>query len=359
MLDLATSVFAMNPNGMQHLLSLLRAIGSPLASDHPQANEKVENSYVSELYLIAEANKIPLTYLNAVSPEEIRDLPDYSYHCTRLCRLLEMAGEISELFNGDDIDYVVFKTLRPYPEDVSDIDVLNLGSHRDYEEVVDALRGRGYIFMEKGGYCTTFQDHKTHFKTEAMIDIYDQISIGHLIYMDKHKLSKYVVETDLPKGSKINIFAPEAELLDTIAHSAIKENRYILEEYYATLHYLALMDQTSIERFIDLIKENKLVIACRWHLTITSTLHKLAYGFVPERLSGLLLRLGGSWSRAYKEIFESDYPPYECDPVILAYIFKEKLQDNTFRRSLCNQVFKPPTKAFTTRLLTRLKDILH
>jgi len=225
--------------------------------------------------------------------------------------------------------------------------------------IVEAVRGRGYIFMEKGDYCTTFQDYRTRFKTAAMIDVYDGVSVGHLIYLDKRRLSSYVVEKDLPKGGKTNIFAPEAELLVTIAHSAIKENRYILAEYYATLHYLALMDQTSIERLIGLIKENKLVNAGRWHLTITSILHKLAYGFVPERLSDLLLRLGGPWSRVYKEIFRSNYPPYKCDPVTLTSIFKEKLQDNTFKRSLCTQILMPPRKAFMTRLLTKLKDALH
>jgi hypothetical protein len=348
----------MGSNDGQRLLALLRAIGSPLASNRPQVNERSGNSYVPELYSIADVNKIPLTYLNTVNPKEGENLPQYNYHHTRFSRLLEIVNEMSELFSEEDLNYVVFKTLRPYPEDVSDIDVLNLGSRRDYERMVEALRKRGYIFMEEGGYCTTFQDYKTRFKTEAMIDIYDEVSVGRLIYLDKRKLSNYVVEKDLPKGSKSNVFAPEAELLVSISHSAIKENRYILAEYYATLHYLTLMDQNSIERLIGLIKENKLVNAGRWHLTITSILHKLAYGFVPERLSNLLLRLGGPLSRAYKQIFESDYPPYTCDPATLASIFKEKLQDNVFRRSLCDQMLSFPSRTFTKRFLTRLMGIL-
>jgi len=343
----------------QHLLVLLRAIGSPQASNKLQAGERLENSYVPRLYAMAEANKIPLTYLNTVSPEERQNLAEYNYHYTRLRRLLEMTNEVSELFNEGDVNYVVFKTLRPYPEDVSDIDVLNLGSRRDYEKMVEILRRAGYIFMERGAYCTTFQDYKTRFKTELMIDVYDEVSVGYLVYLDKRKLSRHVSEIELPTGQIVRVFSPEVELLATIAHSAIKENQYILAEYFATLHYLALMDQSSIEELIDLVRRNKLVNAFRWHLTITSILHKFAFGFIPEKLSNILFRLGGPWIRTYKQVFELSYPPYKCGPMTLISIFKEKLRDNIFKRSLCTQMLTPPTKAFTTRLLTRLRDILH
>ena len=37
-----------------------------------------------------------------------------------------MVAEVSELFEKEDINYVFFKTLRPYPQDMTYIDVLNL-----------------------------------------------------------------------------------------------------------------------------------------------------------------------------------------------------------------------------------------
>jgi hypothetical protein len=73
----------------------------------------------------------------------------------------------------------------------------------------------------------------------------------------------------------------------------------------------------------------------------------------------LLFRLGGSLSRAYNQVFELGHPPYKYDLTTLADIFKEKLQDNTFRRSLCLQMLTFPAKAFTKRFLTRLKELLR
>ena len=340
------------------MLTLLRAIGSPLMPNNIQASERFGSSYDSKLYSIAEVNKIPLTYLGTVNLQERKRLPEYNYHYSRLRRLMEVVAEVSGLFNREGVNYVIFKTLRPYPEYVADIDVLNVGSRNNYKKMVEILEESGYLLMEEGAYCTTFQDYKTRFKTELMIDVYDEISVGHLIYLDKHKLSHHIAEKELPTGQAVRVFSPEAELLATIAHSAIKENQYILAEYYTTLHYLALMDQYSIERLINLVRENRLVNAFRWHLTITSTLHKLAFGFTPEKLSNLLSRLGGPWSRAYRQVFESTHPQYKCNPLTLASIFGEKMQDSIFRRSLCCQMLSFPTRNFTKRLIARLMGVL-
>jgi hypothetical protein len=340
------------------LLALLRTIGSPLALNQPQVGRKIESSYIPELYSIADVNKIPLIYLNTINPKERQSLPEFRYQCARMHRLMEIISEISELFDKEGINYVIFKTIRPYPEYVTDIDVLNLGLHKDYAKMVEILRRAGYVFIDRGTYCTTFQDYKTKFKTELMIDVYDEISVAYLIYLDKRKLSCYVSEKQLPTGQNVRVFSPEAELLVTIAHSAIKENRYTLAEYFVTLHYLALMDHPSIEVLIDMVRENKLVNAFRWHLTITSMLHKFAFNSIPEKLSNLLFKLGGPWSKVYRQVFESMYPPYRCDLLTLMAIFREKMQDSVFKRSLCYQILSFPTKTFHKRVLTRLVDLL-
>ncbi len=343
-----------------YLLRLLKIIGSPLVSNEARVSKELRGSYDQRLFSIAEANKIPLAYLNTVASEERQKLPEFNYHLSRFYRLMEITVDISKLFEEEGLDYIVFKTLRPYPEYVADIDILNLGPHKDYEKMIEILRCRGYVLMERerGGYCTTFRGHKTRFKTEIMIDVYDQISVGYLIYLDKRKLRDYIVEKELQNGGKVKVFAPEAELITIIAHSTIKENMYTLAEYYATLHYLAQMDQNSIERLTNLIRENRLMNAFRWHLTITAVLHKLAHGFIPEKIVHLLFRLGGPLSKVQSQVSKSN-PPYKCDPITLVSIFKEKLRDDIFRRSLCLQVLTFPTKRFTRRLLTRIRNLVY
>jgi len=333
-------------------IALLRLIGSPFLQMHQKYA-----SYSGLLYSTAERNKIPLMYLSTIALDKRQKIPEYVYHYTRLQRLLEIVAEISDLFERKDLNYVIFKTLRPYTEDVADIDVLNLGLLTDYRKMIEILEENGYVLMEAGVYCTTFADYKTRFKTKVMIDVYNEISVSHLIYLDKRRLSDYAIKRNLPEGNTSKIFAPEVELLATIAHSAIKENKYILAEYYTTLYYLAEMDRASISRFVDLTRDNKLVNAARWHLTITSLLHKMAYGTIPEKLEEVLSMLGGPWGRAYR-VVNGDVPPYPCDLLTLMSIFKEKFQDDIFRKSLLDQLLMFTNKAFTRRLLERLNIFL-
>ena len=132
------------------------------------------------------------------------------------------------LFNKEDVNYAIFKTLKPGLDDVSDIDVLCLGPY-DYSKIVTALKQNDYLFMEKGDYCTTFQDTNKRFKIEAMkIDVYSEISITRLIYLNKKSLSPFKIKKDICEGFATYILRPEAELLAVIAHAALKENQYTL-----------------------------------------------------------------------------------------------------------------------------------
>ena len=332
-------------------LSLLELIESPFTT--PSSNE-ASLSYSKDAYSLAETNKIPLTYLSKL-PHEIRNkLPEYNYHCIRHKRLFEIAAKISKLFDDNGINYVIFKTLRPFPEYVSDIDVLSIGSVSNYLKMRQTLKDNGYLFMEKGAYCTTFKDFKTNFETEAMIDVYDEISVSRLIYLNKRNLYEYTERASLPQGGMTNVFTLEAEFVAVLAHSAIKENQYILAEYYTTLNYLSVMDQASINRFVDLIKSNNLVNVARWHLTITSMLHKEAHGSVPGKLVDLLFTLGGSWNISVEKL--NSIPPYQMNPFTLVRIFGEKLSDGVFRRSFLNQLHKPLNKVSMVRLIEKINS---
>lgn len=147
---------------------------------------------------MAEANKIPLTYLSTIGPEERRKLPEYSYHRARLRKLMEVVAEISALFDRRGVDYITFKTLRPYPEDVADIDMLNMGSRNDYKKIMKILEEDGYLLIGRGAYCTAFQEHKILFKAELMIDVYDEISASRIVYLDKRRLRNHVTRRSCP-----------------------------------------------------------------------------------------------------------------------------------------------------------------
>ncbi len=324
------------------MFSIVRAIGSPFI----KTNVCAPLIYSEPLYSFTEDNKIPLTFLSKLNQEVRQTLPVYAYHTVRFKRLLEIACKVSKLFNDAGLKYVIFKTLRPFPEYVSDVDILNMGSHRDYLTMKRILRNNNYVFMEKGAFCTTFKDYETNFETEAMIDVYDEISVNRLIYLDKRSLAGYMIPKRLLEDNQTFVFSVEAELLATIAHAGLKENRYILAEYYATLCYLSQMDKATIKRFIDLVKDNKLVRVTRWHLSITAMIHEAVYGIMPEVLVSLLSDLGGFWNASLQP---KTLPPYNVTPLTLALVMREKLGDKLFKRSFLSQLAVPITDGYSMR----------
>jgi len=227
----------------------------------------------------------------------------------------------------------VFKTLRPFREEVADIDILCLGDGVEYFEIMRAIGIRGYRLMEHGLYCTTFEDPRYRFVTEVMIDVYREVSAGPLIYLNKRILRDHVVACDVD-GLKVKVLDPVAEALVVIGHSVIKERKMILADYLSILHYILSLTGEQLEQFVELVKKARLVYASRWFLTLTTYIHKVVHGLIPKRLARLINELGGAVGSDIS-IFKQE-PPFPCSKRVLVRVFAEKLGDPLFRTSIAN-----------------------
>ena len=227
----------------------------------------------------------------------------------------------------------MFKTLRPFREEVADIDILCLGDGVEYFEIMRAIGIRGYRLMEHGLYRTTFEDPRYRFVTEVMIDVYREVSAGPLIYLNKRILRDHVVACDVD-GLKVKVLDPVAEALVVIGHSVIKERKMILADYLSILHYILSLTGEQLEQFVELVKKARLVYASRWFLTLTTYIHKVVHGLIPKRLARLINELGGAVGSDIS-IFKQE-PPFPCSKRVLVRVFAEKLGDPLFRASIAN-----------------------
>lgn len=337
---------------MPYWFRLLRIIGSPFV----EANNVYFEHFSWKLYRLAKSNKVVLSYLSGVNKNNVIMRRLYEQDSLRLKVLLGVMCDVCNVFNSLGIDYVVFKTLRPYKEEVADVDILCLAGEKEYKKMIDVVAGKNYRLMEKGFYCTTFEDPRYRFETEVMIDLYSTVSVGPLVYLDKGLLEDHVVMVDA--GScKVRVLDPVAELLVLIAHSVIKEGRYILAEYLSTLHYLASMDEGQLEEFIDLVRRAKLTYASKVHLSITAYLHRIAHGFIPDKLEHVLDALGGPIIIP-REVLYSE-PPYSFSSRVLARVFAEKLRDPVFRKSIIKTLawlsYSGSLKRLIEKFLSRMK----
>ncbi|RLF18373.1 MAG: hypothetical protein DRZ82_08335 [Thermoprotei archaeon] len=328
---------------MTRWLKLLKIIGSPFV----ESTESIRTSFSHDLYRIALTNKIPLSYLSHVQGKKARSL--YRYHARRLEVLMNVLCDVCKTLEEHSLSYIVFKTLRPFREEVADIDAL-IPDGDDFEDAISILSSRGYVIMERGLYCTTLMDPRYRFTTEIMIDIYKEVSAGPLIYLDKNLLLGCIEYLNV-NGYGVRVFKPEAELLTLMAHSLLKEGKITLADYLSTLHYLCQMDNHAIDRFIGLAKRMRTTYGVRYFLTLVAYLHKVAHGFIPDKVIEVLRPLGGpisvSGSLLYREL------PYCYDDRVLVKVYLEKLGDPLFRRSLAMTFRWASSRKSIARLVNR------
>jgi len=334
-----------------HLILLLRALGSPFA----QHQVVSEVNFTYDLYNLALANKVALTYLSNCS-RSFEGKKLYQYHLSRLRDLESILPHVSDVVERYNLNCVVFKTLKPFQEDVADIDILCM-SNSDYHSLVSGLTNLGYVIMEKSHYCTTLMDASRSrlYATELMIDVYREVSVGPLVYLDKRLLLDHVILRNAP-GYSVKIFDPVAELLAIVAHSLIKEMEVKLLDYLTALHLIQAMNIDSMKNFIDLVKKARLVYGARLFLSIVANLHALAYGFIPCKVRELLNMLGGPIN-VHNVVMRGE-PPYRLGFSMLARIYVEKLRDPAFRGSMVRGLGWFSSKRSITRLAQALAELL-
>jgi hypothetical protein len=228
-----------------------------------------------------------------------------------------------------------------------------LGSNEDYFKIVNIFKREGYRILEKGPYAIGCCS-----PNNINLDIYNELSANQIIYLDKRKLCRYARIMDF-QGGHIRTFTPEADLLVLVAHSAIKEH-YNLACFLTTLHYFYNYRENLVKKFVSAAKENNLMTATRWFLTLSFLLCKEAYGTVPDELIDLLHITGGAYHGAYRTCKVRRSSPYTCDSLTLVDVFREKFDEPLFKRSLCNQFLWliNPDAISATRLLSKFLSLL-
>ena len=333
----------MNPRSSP-TYDFLRLIGSPYERKNPAS----ENCDFEDLYNYATKNRIRLLYLNTLA--KYGKIGPLQSERNKLLEKNNMIHEafikISNALEQADIDYAFFKSIRPYPEVTADIDILIFG--HEYEKVLTVLKTAGYPCLGRGPLSTTFQD----VDAKIGLDIYDEVGVSHLVYIDKSKLADSVFEAKISDSCTGRSLNPEADLLAVIAHSIIKEHIYVLSEYYTTLYFLKNTEYATLSSFVSLAKRCKLLSTAQVHLSITAFLHYYTHGFVPETISNLMEMLGTNSSFEVSNIARNGLRmPHKYHLTTIARAFAEKLGEPKARKSLAIQMKSLANPEFASRFL--------
>jgi len=344
-------------------LDLLRTIGSPFIPPETSYGEESWGTYQH-----AVKNKIPLLYLEAIKQQgKLKKLKaNYDEECARHRRFIDAIAKVSGLFEAANIEYAIFKTIKPYRGVPNDVDLIIIGDDAAYRKAVEVLLRACYVpfvphylvdmstlgtndsYMRAAEVLskpTCGKDHVSPTGTgfvdpEYNIDVDPQkeLAISYLVYMDKNRFKGNMIQVELPNGSSTNALRPELDLACVLAHSLI-EHTCLLGDYYTVLYRLSKMDEAQMRAFAHVVRENNITMAAKSCFSVVTELHRAAHGEVPGKLAAISDELGIVASEIKNVIKNGFTTPHKYNKSTVARLYMEKLHENRFRRSLALQMF--------------------
>ncbi|MCK4444544.1 MAG: hypothetical protein KAW09_08370, partial [Thermoplasmata archaeon] len=244
---------------------------------------------------------------------------------------IQVFPRVSRLLDGGGVEYAFFKSLRPYREATVDLDILIFGDHLPI--AVEVLEDGGYDILEDGGLSTTLYDRDVHLN----LDLYDEIGVSRIVYLDKDRLRNFTAVERLGDGIEVRSLDAKADLIAVLTHSVIKEQLYVLSEYFTTLGLIARIRGSEIDDFVNLVIGCNVEIAVSTHLQITAYLHNCVYGFVPKELQRVVESLKSHTKEAVRLARNRFEMPHRYGSITLAKSLTEKLAEPKARRSVISQ----------------------
>lgn len=309
----------------------------------------LSNDSVKDLYEYSVKNRMPTSFL-----EKFADLTKFpamkelaAHEQEDYLRMLDAVSRVSQLLGSSNIRHAMFKTIRPYRSTTVDIDTIIFGNHSDYRKTLKTMKNANYLMLAKGPMSATFWDKIANIG----IDIYDEIAVSALCYMDKDKLARFHKTTKLPNGAEASLLAPEADLLAIVAHSIIKEQMYTLSEYYSFINYLTKL---KVDVFLDLLKETNLTNAARTHASITGLLFEATHRRTSEKLHRIVETLGQDDFETSRILRHNLQTPHKYHPITVGKSLLEIAKGKKSRTSIAMQLYRMTRPTFTGKFLNAL-----
>lgn len=321
-------------------LDFLKLVPSPFA----RVSDEYEIDDINHMYYFARKNRLPLMCLESLrNIGRLQSLEkEYGELTLKYEKTIGLFEKVARVLDKSGVAYAFFKSTRPYHEVTVDIDILIFG--QGYKEAVLAFCNSGYQLRGVGPLSTTFRDKETRIN----LDVYSEVGVSHIVYLDKDVLEGFTATRSL-NGVALQCLDMKTDLVAVIAHSVLKEQLYVLSEYYTTLYYLADMKWED-SPLISLITACKIRWAARIHFGITALLHRLAYGNIPVRLVKILEGLGVD---AYElnRVFDSGLSfPHKYHPLSIGRVLFEKFREKKARRSLAFMAFSSLDPGFSSQV---------
>ncbi|MBN2570197.1 MAG: hypothetical protein JXB42_12275 [Deltaproteobacteria bacterium] len=263
-----------------------------------------------DIYNYAFQNRVPFLYLRTLFEQGCLDKLSCEYERS-LKRHNNLHTDIRRLtHNLEDtrIECIFLKTLRYYPENPNDIDMIIQGGDEQYEIVIDLFERLGYRkYNTTFGGINSFWDPKrpegdpnAGDKADYLdLDLYREISVHDLIFFDKGcflgltSLRTFVNIVD-DSETTARVLPPWLDLFIVCLHSIFPNRSYGLELFYTTLYTVEQSSEPDLRSFVDFTRSVCLGKQIGFGLYLTQQLLKKSLNCSNDRLDYLVNKLFGT-----------------------------------------------------------------
>jgi hypothetical protein len=241
-----------------HVVALLRCIGFFEGTVKPVSLEGSK-----ELFKIAAMNKVGLFFL-----ESLGNLYEKGWFKPELDELREkhqktrdLITYVADLFRTE-IDYLLFKTLKPFPHTPSDIDIL-FHTRSDFCQGYERLRKDGLIVLDRDPYGMTMYSDSHNLN----VDLHMFPAISGLPYLDTDILFRYGQTVEFA-SYKVRTLEPVVEFLVVAAHSFYKEHMFNLSDFYTLFSLAKRVEPANLCRMTEICNVSDAIYTvvklCKW-----------------------------------------------------------------------------------------------
>jgi hypothetical protein len=215
-----------------------------------------DGKLLSEATAIARENKVFLAFYKGLTDLHLR-VPNYAREIAekefkRKSLYEEALAEIAEAAERENIEFMVFKSIKPFPYVGDDIDVF-IPNNEDFRAFIELLRGLGYQSLGEGPPEETMAKSVQGFS--IMIDVHRAFSASYIPYVDGARVWRRRVKR---RFNGFDIFVPSMgdEILILAGHSLLKEFRMNLAEFFNAVILFSKTDWKELSKLALAEKTN-------------------------------------------------------------------------------------------------------
>lgn len=298
---------------------LFQLLGSPF-SDRPLAT--LSDAELLGVYELAFKDRVALLYLSLHRREGWDAQLEERYQALkhREEMTLEVIAALAKVVNAWNPDqYIIFKSIKPYPATPNDTDLICMADAEGYEQMYQHILSSGYTFHEWAPQQRTVYDPRGIGKIGKgkkggtyYIDLYTEISTDYFCYLNKRRLRPHILTREI-HGVPVKLLRPEPELAVVMFHSIFPERTFQLEHFYLPLHTLA-KPGFDLDLLIRFSREAGIAYAVKTQAGMIARLHQEHFGSVPEPVRYLLEKLGGNTRETERFTAQGLKTPYMFSP---------------------------------------------